>query len=901
MTTPSHGAAVQPGNKGTELHWLEGGTPVMFGGTTWGVPWPRGKYKPSQPFSMENDKGHDVPLQTWPLAFWPDGSLKWTAHAISPGTPLTSTLLLKPCASESVGARVVVTEASDAIEVDTGPMKCRVGRAGKVVIKSIQRNGITLGKDAELVCLRQDRPETPEDGTIRQERSTGFIEKAVVEQSGPLRAVICLQGTHKSAGSRAWLPFTLRLYFYSASSHIRVMHTFIYDGDENADFIRGLGLRFTVPMRDQLYDRHVRFTGENDGLWAEAVRGLTGLRRDPGEAARQAQIAGMPVPALEEVDPRAANRLELVPAWGDFTLSQLSADGFQIRKRTKPGYGWIPAGAGRRASGAGYIGGISGGIAFGMRDFWQKNPAQLDIRSATTDSAEVTMWLWSPDAPAMDLRFYHDGMGMTTHPEELEGLNITYEDYEKGWGTPMGIARTSEMVLWATTATPSRRQMVDFAAMTNTPPLLVCPPQQYLDASVFGALWSLPDRSTPAKAILEDQLDFFFDYYKKEVEQRHWYGFWDYGDIMHTYDRDRHVWRYDVGGYAWDNSELSPDLWLWYSFLRTGRADIFRMAEAMTRHTGEVDVHHLGRFKGLGSRHNVQHWGCSCKQLRISNVNYRRFYYFLTADERVGDLMREQLDGDLTFLTIDPARKVRRTEYTPLPDALAVGTGNNWGCLAAAWLTEWERTGGGKYRDKLLSSMKSIGELPKGLFTYDNTYDPNTGKFTWHGGEGAGAGGLTAVFGLAEVCAELIMLTEVPEFERAWVDYCRLYNADPAERQKELGVLFESGHLRNAHSRLTAYAAWRLNDPNLAKRAWHELFEYDGTPEQRRARMTTIHLEGPVVLNPIDEAPGIGTNGVAQWSLAVMQNLALVADSLPALQDEKKDLLPNEEPGAPRR
>ncbi|MFP3467710.1 Tat pathway signal sequence domain protein, partial [Leifsonia sp. SIMBA_070] len=102
----------------------------------------------------------------------------------------------------------------------------------------------------------------------------------------------------------------------------------------------------------------------------------------------------------------------------------------------------------------------------------------------------------------------------------------------------------------------------------------------------------------------------------------------------------------------------SPDLWLWYSYLRTGRADVFRFAEAMTRHTGEVDVYHLGRFKGLGSRHNVQHWGCSAKQLRISTPAYRRFYHYLTADERVGDLLDELRDSDETFLGLDPTRKV---------------------------------------------------------------------------------------------------------------------------------------------------------------------------------------------------------------------------------------------------
>ncbi len=88
----------------------------------------------------------------------------------------------------------------------------------------------------------------------------------------------------------------------------------------------------------------------------------------------------------------------------------------------------------------------------------------------------------------------------------------------------------------------------------------------------------------------------------------------------------------------------------------------------MTRHTGEVDVYHLGRWKGLGSRHNVQHWGCSAKQLRISSAIYRRFYYYLTADERTGDLLDE-----LARRRARPSwpstriRKVRTDVYTAGP------------------------------------------------------------------------------------------------------------------------------------------------------------------------------------------------------------------------------------------
>ncbi len=45
------------------------------------------------------------------------------------------------------------------------------------------------------------------------------------------------------------------------------------------------------------------------------------------------------------------------------------------------------------------------------------------------------------------------------------------------------------------------------------------------------------------------------------------------------------------------------------------------------------------------------------KQLRISTALNRRYYYFQTADERVGDLLREQLEAARTLRTVVPERK----------------------------------------------------------------------------------------------------------------------------------------------------------------------------------------------------------------------------------------------------
>ena len=68
-----------------------------------------------------------------------------------------------------------------------------------------------------------------------------------------------------------------------------------------------------------------------------------------------------------------------------------------------------------------------------------------------------------------------------------------------------------------------------------------------------------PDRSTAFRTCVEEYLDAYIDFYKKAIEQNKWYGFWNYGDVMHSYDYNRHTWRYDVGGFAWDNTELASN------------------------------------------------------------------------------------------------------------------------------------------------------------------------------------------------------------------------------------------------------------------------------------------------------------------------------------------------------
>jgi hypothetical protein len=857
----------------TLLSWLDGKAPARFEGATLGMPWPRGTLRLPADKRLNFTLGPGAPaMQSWPLAYWPDGSLKWTAHAIAGGAPGEG---WEVRAGAPARGGVSVRQDGDGALVRAGDLAWRVPGRGEFLVALRTRSGRVTMQNLKLVALRQDGAQPETSGSVMRQPFTSKVTGMTLEQSGPVRAVIKLDGVH-TGGGRDWLPFSVRLYFYSGSESVRIVHSFIYDGQPEQDFIAGLGVTAQVPMTDATHDRHVRFAGEGVGVWGEAVRPITGLRRDPGQAYRDAQVAGQALPPLAGMARTVQDGLKWVPEWGDFSLAQLAPDGFTLQKRLRADRAWIDINAGTRTDGLVYAGGASGGVALGLKDFWQRAPVQLDVRGAATGMAEVTAWMWAPRAPAMDMRSYRAEDGMDTHDKQIAGLNITYEDYEAGWDAATGVARTSELQLWVLGATPSHGALSTMADAVARPPRPVLSAQRIHACAVFGD-WDPVDAGTPARKLIEDWLSLQLDQYLRETEQHRWYGFWSYGDVMHTYDADRHMWRYDIGGFAWDNSELSTDLWLWYSYLRSGRADLFRYAEAMTRHTGEVDVYHLGRFKGFGTRHGVQHWSDSSKQPRVSNAAYRRIYYFLTADERVGDLMRELLESDRDLHQVDIARKLPKAPGATRSTHVNASFGTDWGSLIAAWLAEWERTGDKRWRDKIVAGMDSIAGLQRGWFAGGAPYDHRTGRFQGPG-ERARFSNLNGVFGVVEMNSELLALVDVPAYRSAWLQYCRTYNAPKAEIVSLLGSDPGGRGMTDTNSRMTAYAAYHTRDRALSLRAWREFFASDWIRQDPRTAVRRI--DGVAVLRPLGELPGISTNGSAQWGLAAIQHMALGAGTL---------------------
>ncbi|KAI1088637.1 hypothetical protein F5B19DRAFT_413212 [Rostrohypoxylon terebratum] len=893
------------------VSWI-GDTPKINSGTTFGLPWPRGKYQANATIftGREGDDDGEVPLQSWILASWPDGSIKWSAHALGASeivydgykvTASTTGGSKAKRSSNSTSSGLTVSESDSEATIDTRKLTATFPKSGNVFVSEIKTaSGKTVGQNGRLILRSQSGVEDDDEGnstSISKFQFESNVDNSTVEyDDSSIKALVTVRGTHKvtSGAHDDLLPFILRFYLYANSDAIRIVHTLIFDNKPGQDFISGIGLRFDVPLSgEELYNRHIRLAGPDGGLLREAVQGITGLRRDPGADIRTAQYNGTETPDVSTWATTVSSRLKWIPAWADYSLTQLSPDGFTLKKRTHSGQSWVKIPGGTQSGGLAYLGGATqGGFAVALRDFWKRYPTGLDISNAASDVGQITLWLYSPAAEPMDLRPFHDKLGEDTFADQLDALEITYEDYEEGWDTPYGIARTNEIFLFPFDKTPDSDTLASLIDYANEPPQLAAEPQYIEETKAIGSYWAtIPDNSSAAAQTIESHFDFLIKYYQGQISQRKWYGFWDHGDIMHTYDTDRHTWRYDIGGYAWDNSELSPNLFFWNYFLRTGRADVYRFAETHARHTGEVDVYHIGPYKGFGTRHGVQHWSDSSKQIRVSTPIYRQVFYYLSGgDERVGELLHELMDAEDTFLTVDPRRKVRDPNITYVidPTAIDLDLGLDWSGLASTWFIEWERRGSRweEARAKLNTTMHSIAALKNGFVTGLGLYNIYTGEIAPPSNDPNNTGivdvsHLPASFGLPEIISQIadFLGDDFPkDFESVWLDYCYYYGAGAAEQTARYGASFGNLNLKQGHSRLTAYAAKKLGNSTLAARAWNEFLNTDGLSPS--LPWVAERINGSLVLSPVDEAAWLATNDAALYGLAGIENLAQVAYAL---------------------
>lgn len=881
-----------------KLHLMENRKP--YGYTTWGCMWEKGSVKKEEKDSfVVMAKDHEVVSQARVTAYWPDGSVKWTAHTADSskiGEAMEVTVKADAAVSDTsaetvktkgkTGRALCVREEADVYFVDAGRLQVKVPKTGDKLLTDLTLDGCLQVKDADLILQLEERSKEDETSVFRIVPYAGKIESVSIEEQGPVMVTFCLTGTHVNKDSRRVLPFIIRESIFCDSPKIDFEHTFLFDGDEQKDFLKGMGIRFNRPMKGELYNRHVRF-GTDHGSFHEEMIELLSWRPRIAPAIYEAQTKGKMID-LKALDPKeaaaATEASKHMPVWSRYLLCQDSATHFSIRKKiVNPDCCYIEGLHGMRAPGSICVTDEKGGFMLASKDFWQKYPSAVEAGNLDQDEAEVIFWLWCPQAEAMDFRHYAD-----------QGYSQTYyEGFDVVGASPFGIANTNNFSIELSNAAVSdEKSLKDFADSVQKAPLYLADPQYYQKLQAFGE-WSLPTKKTQVECFLEEQLDKAFEFYKNEIEVRSWYGMFNYGDIMHTYDPYRHSWRYDMGGYAWQNTELVPTLWLWLAFMRTGREDIFTVAEAMSRHCSEVDIYHFGPLKGLGSRHNVRHWGCSCKEARIAMAGHHRFYYYLTGDFRMGDVFEDVKDADYATVEMDPLRFFYDREKMVLPTHAR--SGPDWSSFCSNWMTRWERFNDTAYRDKIRVGVGDLKKAPLRLTSgTDFEYDPKDGHLRYIGEKAAGGSHLQICMGAPQVWIEMGNLLEDEEWLDMLAAHGRFYYLPREKQQEESGGLIKNREfsLPFMASGLAAYGAARLNDKELARTTWQILLHALCT-ENNTEGFTAHDLENAGNKEVLHEIPWITTNFTSQWCLNVITALCYIRDELPETMDGLRALLGN--------
>ena len=703
-----------------------------------------------------------------------------------------------------------------------------------------------------------------------------MLESTVMETSGPLQVVFLFRGMHMT-GEKPGMPFVIRLYLGAGSREMKIVHTFLFDGNEEKDYLKGMGIRFETTLGGEPINHHIQYAAENRVFHEAAVMLNSSHPRLPEFF--KSQMNG------EMIDPKLDEKIDEVsenmPVWNRYRLIQDSAYHFEIRKQTKHECCEIKCKQGGRSKGAMSVSGENGCLTVGIRDFWQKYPSAVEAGDLDQDNAEVIFWLWCPQVEAMDFRHYAD-----------QGYSQTYyEGFDVVGASAYGIGNTNNFSIeLSNNAVSDGDALKRFSDSVQKPPVYVADPSVYEKLQAFGE-WSLPSKKTQVERFLEEQLDKAFDFYKNEVEVRSWYGMFNYGDIMHTYDPFRHSWRYDMGGYAWQNTELVPTLWLWLAFMRSGREDIFTMAEAMSRHCSEVDIYHFGPLKGLGSRHNVRHWGCSCKEARIAMAGHHRFYYYLTGDMRLGDVFDDVKDADEAIVTTDPLRFFFDKDKMNAP--AHARSGPDWSSFCSDWMTQWERFNDDTYRNKIQIGIDDLKALPLRLTSGpDFEYDPKDSHLRYIGERTNGGSHLQVCMGAIQVWIEIADLLGDEEWKDMLAEHGRFYYLPKEKQLEESNGLIGNREfsLPFMASGLAAYGAARLHDKWLAQTTWKILLH---------APCTHNNTEGFLAHDIFDagnkevlhEIPWITTNFTSQWCLNIITALRYIREDLPKTMEELEKLL----------
>jgi hypothetical protein len=493
-------------------------------------------------------------------------------------------------------------------------------------------------------------------GTLR-------VESVAVEESGPLRAVVRLEGM---TTNREPTRIILRVEVLAGRPELRLTHTAEFRfQDPRRTFLTGLGL--TLPIVGAS-DSKANLSGQTVANFDEAIALQT--------SSEHSEITSKRGEQWQSSAPKSATR-----GWAQIENEQLE---------------------------------ITGAI----RNFRETAPKALAVDGA---SGALRFELWPQETAPMDVRRY------SNYPHLSQGESVTADEnwVEENYHSQnpfVGITRTHEMLLafWPKAAAPPPQTL---AADFQSPPLLYAGWEMYQSSGVV--LPAASQKEWPRAWQAWTNLANFWLWHRELHRWYGFWNFGDirhyfqggYGwtiapetlaknqpwkspdaplsrsEIKKDY-QPPNDWAYDNGRWGWGNTEGLPNLFLQQEYLRHGNRAVYFASEAMARHARDVVTRHEGQWFGKGTRHGVQHWSDGNHEERQTTVTEYRLNYFLSGDGRSRDTINKLYDG----------------VYSQTPVAIHAAHSGRLGGL----LFHWEITGSPQEAKQLQNYVK-LFLAPQGI------------------------------------------------------------------------------------------------------------------------------------------------------------------------------------------
>ena len=583
-----------------KIHKSSEGAPI-----TLGIPFAKGELFSPDNIRLLDKNGIEIPSQTTEVTSWAplDNSIKWVwvfffstgdqEYQLEYGEDVKKAPLKGPTIRIKNAQRKGQTTI-----INTGPLQFNIlkGKGGFIdeVLYDIDQDGFDKSDQiASSVNGRGSFLDLLDAQGI--DPSYAVVNRTVREKgSGPLHSIIRMEGEYSyTRDDNRNSPFIIRVHVYAGKTFIKVLHTMTYTGvpdmhNPSANGYNNIALGYSESFNSNSNTDDKGWTKPNDQIHSMGLNLNYNLKED--KTFTTAYKNG---------------------EWGDFDGVEVFTDTLK-KKKTASIFQECPTLSSEvnstpteRVEGWADIQDNNCGIIIGIKIFFKEYPKEISFDDL---SGEAISYLWSPKASPMS---FERG---DTKPDQ--GMIANFAE---------GITKTSELVINFHKAKEDTKELASTMEYFLDPPIASADPAAYSNSGVYGHFSPRSDENSA----YERSIDYKFHWQLFNQDWEPWYGMFDYGDQKNIFYKNQWI--------RWQNNEPAIDFMYWLQFMRTGNPKYYTAAEAMSRHTMDVDNVHWPKdpeyfgdtndaidfwkidnanstaskatpYLGIGRRHASQHW-----------------------------------------------------------------------------------------------------------------------------------------------------------------------------------------------------------------------------------------------------------------------------------------------------